>query len=177
MKDYIIFLSVFLIFLSNSVFSQSEKIISKSKVNWIELKNTTQIDNNGKKIIIDLYTDWCGWCKVMDRNTFTNPKVISLINDNFLPIKFNAEYQNTVSFNNNSFKYIKSGRKGINELAYHLTRGNLSYPMTIFLDENYKIITLLPGYHKPKFYKSVLTYIGDDYWKEMSWSDFTKVNY
>ncbi len=43
--------------------------------------------------------------------------------------------------------------------------------------EYYKIITLLPGYHKPKFYKSVLTYIGDDYWKEMSWSDFTKVNY
>ena len=91
--------------------------------------------------------------------------------------KFNAEYQENVNFNDNSFKFIKSGNRGINELAYHLTNGKLSYPMTIFLDENYKIITLLPGYHKPKFYKSVLTYIGDDYWKEMSWSDFTKVNY
>ena len=178
MKNYLYFfvLSTTLIFLSSTVFSQSEKIISKSKVNWIELKNTTQIDNNGKKIIIDLYTDWCGWCKVMDRNTFTNPKVISLINDNFLPIKFNAEYQNTVSFNNNSFKYIKSGRKGINELAYHLTRGNLSYPMTIFLDENYKIITLLPGYHKPQFYRLVLTYIGENHWKKMSWDSFLKNN-
>ena len=102
-KKFIWLVLFFLLLNAAPVFSQSEKIVSKSKVNWIELKNTTQIDNNGKKIIIDLYTDWCGWCKVMDRNTFTNPKVISLINDNFLPIKFNAEYQNTVSFNNNSF--------------------------------------------------------------------------
>jgi thioredoxin-related protein len=150
---------------------------SQDKIEWIELDNNVEYTNNGKKIIIDLYTDWCGWCKVMDKNTFTDSEVVSIINKNFSPLKFNAEYQGNVNFNDFSFKFIKSGNRGINELAHHLTNGKLSYPMTIFLDENYKIITLLPGYHKPKFYKSVLTYIGDDYWKKMSWSDFTKVNY
>ena len=69
---------------------------------------------------------------------------------------------------------MKSGRRGINELAYYLTNGNLSYPMTVFLDENYKLITLLPGYHKPDFYNLVLTYIGEDHWKETNWDDFLK---
>ena len=110
------------------------ELYSQSKVNWIELNNNASINNNGKKIIIDLYTGWCGWCKVMDQKTFTNKEVINQINNNFLPIKFNAEYQNNVEFNNNIFKYVKSGRRGINELAYYLTNGNLSYPMTVFLD-------------------------------------------
>ena len=59
-------------------------------------------------MIIDLYTDWCGWCKVMDRNTFTDSNVISHINENFVAIKFDAEYENSVTFNNNSYKYYLS---------------------------------------------------------------------
>jgi thioredoxin-related protein len=152
----------------------SNLIYAQSKVEWIELDNNTKINNNGKKIIIDLYTDWCGWCKVMDRNTFTNPDVIDHINNNFIPVKFDAEYQNSVVFNNNSYNFVKSGKKGINELAYYLTNGNLSYPMTVFLDENYNLITLLPGYHKPNFYNLVLKYIGEDYWKDMSWDEYSK---
>ena len=110
---------LFLIFLINLNFSNLT--YSQSKVEWIELDNNTKISNNGKKIIIDLYTDWCGWCKVMDRNTFTDSDVIDNINNNFIPVKFDAEYQNSVVFNNNSYKFIRTGRKGINELAYNLT--------------------------------------------------------
>ena len=163
---------LFFILLLNLNFSNLT--YAQSKVEWIELDNNTKINNNGKKIIIDLYTDWCGWCKVMDRNTFTNPDVIDHINNNFIPVKFDAEYQNSVVFNNNSYNFVKSGRKGINELAYYLTNGNLSYPMTVFLDENYNLITLLPGYHKPNFYNLVLKYIGEDYWKDMSWDEYSK---
>ena len=148
--------------------------ISQNKINWFELDSNTKINNNGKKIIIDLYTDWCGWCKVMDRNTFTDDDVINLINDKFIPVKFDAEYKEEVEFNNNNFKFVKAGRRGINELAYHLTNGNLSYPMTIFLDENYNLITLLPGYHKPNFYSKVLDYIGNDHWKSMTWDEYLK---
>jgi thioredoxin-related protein len=110
----------------------------------------------------------------MYRNTFTDSDVISHINNNFIAIKFDAEYQNSVTFNNNLYKYVSSGRKGINELAYYLTNGNLSYPMTVFLDENYQLITLLPGYHKPNFYNMVLKYIGEDHWKSQSWDDYLK---
>ena len=91
-------LSLFILIASFSAFSQN-------KINWYELDSSTKINNNGKKIIIDLYTDWCGWCKVMDRNTFTNEEVINIINNKFIPIKFDAEYQEEVSFNNNNFKF------------------------------------------------------------------------
>ncbi len=161
-----------ILFLNSSLY----EIKCQSNIQWIELDNKTEIKNNGKKIIIDLYTDWCGWCKVMDNNTFTDPQVINQINENFIPVKFNAEYQNTVLFNNNSYNFVNSGRKGINELAYYLTNGNLSYPMTVFLDENYQLITLLPGYHKPKFYNFVLKYIGEDIWKNMSWEEYINEN-
>ena len=81
--------------------------ISQNKINWFELDSNTKINNNGKKIIIDLYTDWCGWCKVMDRNTFTDDDVINLINDKFIPVKFDAEYKEEVEFNNNNFANTK----------------------------------------------------------------------
>ena len=48
--------------------------------------------------------------------------------------------------------------------------------MTVFLDENYNLITLLPGYHKPDFYKKVLSYIGNDFWKNMTWEEYLKNN-
>ena len=93
---------LFVIFFCLYIIHKGE-VLSQSKVNWIELDNNTQINNNGKKMIIDLYTDWCGWCKVMDRNTFTDSDVISHINNNFVAIKFDAEYQNSVTFNNNLY--------------------------------------------------------------------------
>ena len=77
-------------------YNNFNELYSQSKVNWVELKDNTSINNDGKKMLIDLYTGWCGWCKVMDQKTFTNKEVIDKINKNFLPIKFNAEYQKNV---------------------------------------------------------------------------------
>ena len=152
-------LSTLIVLLNINSFGQAAGQEYKASMNgWeVNLETAQAISvKTGKPILANFTgTDWCGWCKVMDRNTFTNPDVIDHINNNFIPVKFDAEYQNSVVFNNNSYNFVKSGRKGINELAYYLTNGNLSYPMTVFLDENYNLITLLPGYHKPNFYNLV----------------------
>lgn len=171
MKNYLYFfvLSTTLIFLSSTVFSQSEKI------KWIPPDKIKEFQkSNPKKIMIDLYTDWCGWCKVMDRTTFSDKNVAEKINSNFYSIKINAEYKGEINFNDQVYKYLDLKPRGINEIAYYLTNGQLSYPMTIFLDEEYRLITLLPGYHKSNFFKSVLDYIGEDHWKNSSWEDFNK---
>ena len=89
MKINLLFILYFIIYSS----------YSQDKIEWIELDNNVEYTNNGKKIIIDLYTDWCGWCKVMDKNTFTDSEVVSLINKNFSTVKFNAEYQGNINFN------------------------------------------------------------------------------
>ena len=166
---YYFILITFIFFPFDSLFSQPEKI------KWIEPEEINEFQkSNPKKIMIDLYTDWCGWCKVMDRTTFSDKNVAEKINSNFYPIKINAEYKGEINFNNKIYKYLDSKPRGINELAYYLTNGQLSYPMTIFLDEEFRIITLLPGYHKSNFFKSVLDYIGEDYWKDRSWEEFNK---
>ena len=153
----------------NKTFSQAEKI------KWIEPEEINEFQkSNPKKIMIDLYTDWCGWCKVMDRTTLSDKNVAEKINSNFYPIKINAEYRGEINFNNKVYKYLDAKPRGVNELAYYLTNGQLSYPMTIFFDEEFRIITLLPGYHKSNFFKSVLDYIGEDYWKDRSWEEFNK---
>uniref|UniRef100_A0A3Q2YUK7 Spermatogenesis-associated protein 20-like TRX domain-containing protein n=1 Tax=Hippocampus comes TaxID=109280 RepID=A0A3Q2YUK7_HIPCM len=51
----------------------------------------TKNEGNTKKVFIDIYTDWCGWCKKMDKDTFQNPEVAAYMNENFLMVKMDAE--------------------------------------------------------------------------------------
>src|ERR1043166_1262050 len=50
----------------------------------------------GKMILVDAYTDWCGWCKKMDRDTYTNSDVIKKLNQHFIIVKFNPEQREKV---------------------------------------------------------------------------------
>jgi uncharacterized protein YyaL (SSP411 family) len=60
-------------------------------VKWLTFEEAIALHKeNPKKVLIDLYTDWCGWCKVMDRETYSNAEISTYINENFYPIKFNA---------------------------------------------------------------------------------------
>ena len=63
-----------------------------SGVKWLTFEEAVEKSKTEKrKIFIDVYTDWCGWCKVMDKNTFNDPEVAKLLNEKFYPVKFNAE--------------------------------------------------------------------------------------
>lgn len=127
-----------------------------------------------KKIFIDLYTDWCGWCKVMDKNTFSHPEISKYMNQNYYAIKFNAEQTEDVKFNGYTFKYISQGRRGYHELASSLTNGELSYPMGVFMDENQQILTLLPGYQEPRAFDSVIKYFGTNKYKTLNYQEWEK---
>ena len=78
------FLILVLIALYTLSYSQSEK----HKVKWYTLEEAQKLNaKNPKKIIIDVYTDWCGWCKKMDQATFGNPAIAKYLNDNYYPVK------------------------------------------------------------------------------------------
>jgi thioredoxin-related protein len=67
---------------------------------------------------------------------------------------------------------VPGGRNGYHELAAGLLNNKLSFPTVVFLDEDFKIISPLPGYHKPDFFEKVVTYFGDDHYKTTSWKDY-----
>ncbi|MCB0690363.1 MAG: DUF255 domain-containing protein [Saprospiraceae bacterium] len=125
-----------------------------------------------KKIFIDVYTDWCGWCKKMDKTTFQNPEVINLINENYYPVKFDAEYKKDIELNGNTYKYVSSGRRGYHELASALLRGRMSYPSIVFLNEDFELIQPIQGFQDAENLEMMLSYFAGNYHKTTPWKRF-----
>lgn len=155
--------------------SASDKV-EAGPVKWMSFEEAVEKSKTEKrKIFIDVYTDWCGWCKVMDKNTFSEEKVAKILNEEFYPVKFDAEQTEDVVFNGTTFKFVPSGNKGYHQLAAALLNNQLSYPTVVFLDEEFRMIQPLAGYQKaPEFHK-IIQFIGEDHYKNMKWDDWQSV--
>jgi thioredoxin-related protein len=115
---------------------------------WSEVQQ--QMEKEPKKIFVDVYTDWCTWCKKMDKNTFTDPKVAAFMNENFYAVKFNAEQKQDEVYQGQTLSYRPGGRRGVHQLAVVLLNGRLGYPSFAYLDENMNRIHVSPGYKTPE---------------------------
>ncbi len=128
-----------------------------------------------KKIFIDMYTDWCGWCKRMDANTFSHPEVIKYMNQHFYAVKFNTEKEGPIAVGDTTYKLNPQyGRNGTHELAVELLQGKLSYPTFVFLDERFNLLSPLPGYQTPDQIEPVLRFFAEGIYLTTSWADYQK---
>lgn len=146
---------------------------AKEKVQWItpnELK--VLYAKNPKPILIDVYTGWCGWCKVMDKETYNNDKVASYINEHYYAIKLDAERKDSVEWNGKKYGYSKLNK--VNELAIFLTYGQMSFPTTVFLTAFNARPAPLSGYLKPKEIEAPLKYFGEDFYKTKTFPEYNK---
>ena len=116
----------------------------------------------GKKVLVDVYTDWCSWCKKMDANTYANKKVSEYLNKNFVIIKLNAEGDGTITY---------SGEK-ISPAQFAQGMGVSGYPATLFLKSDGQPITLLPGYSEADMFIHVLTFIGENHYEKKKFQDY-----
>lgn len=126
---------------------------SKKKINWISLEEAIELQKNEpRKIIMDVYTSWCGPCKLLDKNTFKNPDVVNFINDHYYAVKFNAEGNDAIkykdmSFGNPNFNPYANGRNSQHQLAQALKI--TAYPTIVFFNENGDTLLPVPGYKTP----------------------------
>jgi len=120
-------------------------------LSWLSIEQASEIgsQSNKKKFLVDVYTDWCGWCKVMDKKTFTDPELIKYLNENFHVVKFNAEQKEPVTYKGKVYKWEPLGRNGINTLGLELLQNRMSYPTIVYLNEKLEPITISPGYKDP----------------------------
>lgn len=126
-----------------------------------------------KKFMVDVYTDWCGWCKVMDKKTFTDEAVAKFIAHNFYPIKFNAEQKDDVKFNGQTYRYVDTGNgRGIHTLAYALLDGKMGYPTIVYLNEKYERILVSPGYKEPADITKELRFIAEHQYLKTTWEAY-----
>jgi thioredoxin-related protein len=143
-------------------------------VKWMSFEQAVEKSKTEKrKIFIDVYTDWCGWCKVMDKNTFTDPTVAKMLNEKFYAVKLDAEQSGDITFRGTTFKFVPYGNKGVHQLAAALLNNQLSYPNFVFLDEEFRIIPVLPpsyslpGYRKPEEFHLFLSYVGENFYQKV----------
>ena len=128
-----------------------------------------------KKIFIDVYTQWCGWCKKMDAETYTDPAIISYINKYFYAVRLDAETADTFHFKGHDFYNPKPHTRGYtNELASSLLDGKLGYPTTVYMDENIERLTYVQSYISAADLMPILKYFAEDKYKTMKFDDFKK---
>ncbi len=149
---------------------------TEAEIEWLTWEEAmARMEKEPKKIFIDVYTDWCGWCKKMDRSTFVDPKVTTAMNKNFYAVKFNAEQRDDVDYKGHTLKYRPdAGRRGVHELAYSLLDGRMSYPSFVYLDEIQNRITISPGYKDGATMLTELSYIGDDHFKTQKFAEYKR---
>ena len=146
--------------------------MSAQKIQWMTMNEAIAAQKeNPKKIFVDVYTTWCGPCKMMDRDTFSNKDVIKFVNDNYYAVKFNAEgteevdYQDFVYTNPN----YQEGRRGRN--SQHLFAHAMKvqgYPSVVFFKEDGDLIQAITGYRKPHELEIYLKMIANDDYLKLS---------
>lgn len=150
-----------------SVFANAQEI------NWLTMNEAlAKQKEQPKKIMIDMYTVWCGPCKMLDRNTFSNKKLAEYVNANYYAVKFNAEGDESVDFkgqplSNPKYDPAKARRRNS---QHQLTRyfGVSAYPTIVFLGENAEFLAPIPGYKTPDQLELYLKLFAEDHYKNIT---------
>ncbi len=151
---------------------KKNKTADASEIHWMNLDEVqVAMKKAPKKVLMDVYTDWCGWCKVMDKKTFSDANVIKYVNENFYAVKVNAEQQDSIRFMGKWYNYAPEKRA--NDFAIELLRGQMSYPTTVILEENFQNPQPIPGYLDVPTIEKILKYLGENHYKTEKFEEFS----
>ncbi len=196
-KSYLIIGSVVagIIALSAFVFSKSEEPsiqnnnsentpvvltnnISSEDFKWYSINEALEAQKtSGKKMFIDVYTNWCGPCKMLEANTFSNATIRNLLTEYYIPTKFNAEGADTIIFQEQTFVNPKPNagpRQSTHQFTYFIaqTPNGVAYPTMVFLDEELNMLQPIAGYLTAERLEPILEYFGKVHYKSVKWELF-----
>ncbi|MGP8215189.1 MAG: thioredoxin family protein [Bacteroidia bacterium] len=172
----LVFLLIGITGIVSTSFKPAAKLPGAQAINWMNWDMAVKLNKeHPKKIFVDIYTQWCGWCKKMDWSTYQDKGIIDYINKNFYAVRLDAETRDTFHFDNHIFVNSNPGQQGsVNELAYSLMDGKMVYPTTIYLDEKFDRLSYLSGYLSTQDLKMILTFFAEDKYKTMTYEDYKK---
>ncbi len=140
-------------------------------IKWMSITEAEKLSaQQPKKILIDIYTDWCGWCKKLDATTYKDPRVVKYLNEHYYAVKLNAESKEKIMYQNKEFSYEPAKR--INGVAANFLSGSGGYPTTTFLDEKLQVISIVPGYLQADMMTNILTFFGENHYLNTDWNTY-----
>jgi thioredoxin-related protein len=143
----------------------------QKEIQWISIEEAQKlVKKEPRKIMMDVYTHWCGPCKMMMANTFSNPDVIDYVNKNYYAVKFDAESPDAISFKGEAFDNPdydpnRKGRNGVHKFSRYM-RVN-AYPTIVYMDEECNFLTSDAGYKTPKQIELMLRFFVEDRYKDV----------
>ena len=151
---------LFLLFVV-SCFSFSIPSGTTAKVQWLSFKELEKkLQEKELPVLVDIYTDWCGWCKVMDRKTYAESNVAKYMNQKFYAVKFNAESKEDITWRGKTYSYNQ--RQRIHSLTNELIKGEMGFPNTVFIPGKTAEPISVAGYMTPQDFQVYLTYFGEE---------------
>jgi len=143
-------------------------------VKWYSIEEAAALaKTDPRPLFVDAYTDWCGWCKKLDKDTFSHPVIAEILNTKYYAVKFDAEGKEPVTFQGR--KFVNDGSLGkTHQLAYALLQGQLGYPTVVFLTATSELITPVSGFKTPVQIEPMLIYFAGTSWQKQSYEEFMK---
>jgi thioredoxin-related protein len=153
-------------------------------VEWFKFDEAVkQANTDGKHIMVDVYTDWCGWCKKLDAETYSNPEVRKVLDASYVSSKVKGDSggplkvkgQPLVEGERTFLQFVAT--EDVMTTEKELTRSSFQitgYPTIVFLGADGRMITKIPGFQNAEQFKNLLNFIKDDLYQVMSYQDYLK---
>ncbi len=169
MKFFILLSSFVLL----SYFSYSQKT---EEIQWYSFEEALALNKeNPKLIFIDVYTEWCGWCKKMDATTFKEASIAQYMNKKYYCVKLDAEGDEAVTYYGKTYYNPNpDGRRSTHQIAALLLRNKMSYPSYVFLNEESKILTVVNGFITAEKFDPIIHWFGERVYLKQTYQEYIK---
>jgi thioredoxin-related protein len=173
--------------------------VLEGPVHWLSFEQAVEkAKKNPRPIMVDIYTSWCGPCKMMTANTFGNEQIAKYLNENFYCVKFDAETFDTIHLtlmvrdsvlnkdgktkrlveSPKEFKFYNPApagtKKSPHQFASSILDNNLSYPSIVFLNDKVQRLNIIKGYHQPAQFEPIMKYFGTGAWQKQGYDEYAK---
>jgi thioredoxin-related protein len=184
-----------MVLVGQSASSWAQTLEEPSPIKWYSLEQAQELAaKQPRPFLVDVYTDWCGWCKHMMRTTFANPGLATYIQNNFYPVRYDAETTDTIVYKGKSYVNsdylrdealrIEAEKKGVpftasrskytHDLAKEILQGRLSYPTLVYVDMQGKE-NPVPGYMDVPKIEPLLVYFAEDINRLVGFDEFERL--